>query len=274
LRDEFGVFVTLLDSGTIWRAQIRPKLSGSYNYTREFQALLDANKEKPFIVTDCIPGKKVVYIEDATKSGVLQFVRKVVGGLDFPVIFRSAGNVSSLLTMDFTPLPTDALCLGEYIQSLRKEYVNGSVVLKTFHTNSGPLIQTMINALAPAPLLAYFLALNPSIQSGLEDLKISESPQTLLFAEALDTYRLLGDLLHVLRSGGAYYSSKETLSHDQQVASEFLQALLGKENPGAFSCVLHGAWTSFFFDVAWDSTFIIIDPDAGNVHFLYMTDTD
>jgi hypothetical protein len=274
LQNEFGVFVLLLGNSSVWRVQIRPMGPPSDRTSKAYDELWTRYQE-PYLLVDRVVGQgKDIFLKNATKQRVLDVIQKIVGSADFPSIFRPAGDVSHFRTTEFTSLSTEKACEHEYIQSLRKEYANGSVVLNTFQSNDGP-VSMPVDAFVPPPLLAFLLISNPSIQLGLDELKLSEADlRTLIFSEPIDLYRLLGVLLHTLRAGGAYYQSKRSFSEDMQLTVDFLNELLGEKKDYVTGSAYGGAWTPFFFDVAWDHTYVLIQRETGRIHFLYMTDTD
>jgi hypothetical protein len=275
LTDEFGAFVLMLSNNSVWRVQIRPLVPPSHRTSRYYDEQLWTRRQEPYLLVDRTVGQgKDIFLYDATKQRVLDVIQKIVGSADFPTIFRPAGDVSHFRTTEFTSLSTEKTCEHEYIQSLRKEYANGTVVLNTFQSNDGPLSMP-VDAYVPPPLLAFLLISNPSIQVGLDDLKLSEANlQTLIFSEPIDLYRLLGVLLHTLRAGGAYYQSQKSFAEDMQITANFLEQLLGDKKDYVTGSAYGGAWTPFFFDIAWDHTYVLIQRETGRIHFLYMTDTD
>jgi len=275
LTHEFGAFILMLSNNSVWRVQICPLVPPSHRTSRYYDEQLWPRRKEPYLLVNRTVGQgKDIFLYDATKQRVLSVIQGIIGSVDFPNVFRPVGDVSNFLTTKFTSVSTEKICAHDYIQSLRKEYANGSAVLKTFQANHGSL-STPMDAFVPPPLLAYLLISNPSLQAGLDDLKLSEADlRTLIFAEPINLYHLFGNLLHALRSGGAYYQSQKTFLVDAQITADFLEQLLGEKKEYLAGCAHYGAWTPFFFDVAWDSTYVLMQQEMGRVHFLYMTDTD
>jgi hypothetical protein len=57
----------------------------------------------------------------------------------------------------------------------------------------------------------------------------------------------------------------------RRLSREFVAAI-GHDYTQVFS--IEGAWTGWFLDVAWDSSFVVYDPQRMRWWILCMTDTD
>jgi hypothetical protein len=60
----------------------------------------------------------------------------------------------------------------------------------------------------------------------------------------------------------------------RRISRAFVDVLLGNHRRSSTVLALDGAWTPWFYDVAWDSSYVILDPAASAWWTLFMTDTD
>jgi hypothetical protein len=84
---------------------------------------------------------------------------------------------------------------------------------------------------------------------------------------------LNGELGRSLAAGGAYRQFAPPQGAND-LAARCCEALFGDRffDIDVFRC--GRAWSPWFFDVAWDATWVIIDRRLQHVSFLFTTDTD
>lgn len=80
-----------------------------------------------------------------------------------------------------------------------------------------------------------------------------------------------GALTVALLRGGACRKFAGTEDEARQLSREFVAAI-GHDH--AQVCKILGAWTDWFYDVAWDASFVILDAQRMRWWILCMTDTD
>lgn len=87
-------------------------------------------------------------------------------------------------------------------------------------------------------------------------------------------FLLGGNLAWKLSRGGAYQAFKRGGLEAKHLGEEAALEMLDGDfdNPFVFDC--DATWSSFFLDVGWDYTNIIINPKERIVHILLATDTD
>ncbi len=165
---------------------------------------------------------------------------------------------------------TDAR-LEAYVAALRPLYANGRVLLRcfqptdtvAFHSASRHDLRGLDH------LLSAFLSA-PTIQVFLGELHIP-SPLKLPAYHYYSVYEMEGALTVTLLRGGAYKRFAGTEDEARRLSREFVAAI-GHEHAQVFKIV--GAWTDWFYDVAWDSSFVIFDAQRMRWWILCMTDTD
>lgn len=88
-------------------------------------------------------------------------------------------------------------------------------------------------------------------------------------------YSLIGDLCTTLAFGGAYshgtkWEPKILLDNTKNFVDEFLPS--GYMNYHYYK--IHDSWTMWFANVAWDSTFMMIDRNGKEINLICITDSD
>jgi hypothetical protein len=90
---------------------------------------------------------------------------------------------------------------------------------------------------------------------------------------AISAFECEGALVHLLVCGGAYGGGvPEEVA--RRLGRDFVDACLEGRRLNCIVFAIAGAWTPWFYDVAWDNTFFIYDPGARAWTCLAATDTD
>lgn len=96
--------------------------------------------------------------------------------------------------------------------------------------------------------------------------------QTLF--ESRSAFTLDGELASNLVFGGAYEAFKGTPRQAKDLAGDVCAALFADRFLDVDVLYSPHPWSSWFFDIAWDSTHLVIDRRTCTVHVLASTDTD
>jgi hypothetical protein len=161
--------------------------------------------------------------------------------------------------------------LESYLTALRKLYANGQVLLYCFQ----PVDNTIFDEAHRQDrqdfeyLLGSFIN-NPSVVANLEDIKLTTKTVLVPKHDILSSFEMEGSLTHLLLRGGAYISFPHE-EESRKLARAFMESL-GHDYSQVFR--IPGAWTDWFFDIAWDMTFIVFNPVQRKWWALCMTDTD
>lgn len=83
-----------------------------------------------------------------------------------------------------------------------------------------------------------------------------------------------GELATILLHGGAYKRFEGTIDEAREIGKGVVVAMLADRILNCCVAVSGKAWNSWFFDVAWDSTFIICDHPTNAYWLMCITDTD
>jgi hypothetical protein len=161
--------------------------------------------------------------------------------------------------------------LESYLTTLRKLYANGQVLLYCFQPVDIAIFDEAQHQDRQGfeYLLASFMN-NPSVVANLEDIKLRTKTVSLPKHDILSSFEMEGSLTHLLLRGGAYIN----FPHEEEarkLSRAFMESL-GHDHSQVFR--ITGAWTYWFFDIAWDTTFIVFNSVQRKWWWLCMTDTD
>jgi hypothetical protein len=80
-------------------------------------------------------------------------------------------------------------------------------------------------------------------------------------------------LTHALVAGGAYGGGVPEEAA-RQLSRAFVASCFNDHHLSVTVFAIRGAWTDWFYDVAWDSSYLCVDPLAARWTCLFFTDTD
>lgn len=180
----------------------------------------------------------------------------------------------------FRQLPVTDERIVELLSALRETHMNGGALLAQFAVQyDGPL--------------NWFTRRPPPGASGGDQHDFSAFFASTAVALALPELRLFdglsrdpawawtgpfildGQLTELLVNGGAYTCYKGPAKQAKQLAVAFCDAIFG-DRYGDVQAVFYSAeaWSPWFYDVAWDNSWLILDTGADRVWLLCVTDTD
>ena len=88
------------------------------------------------------------------------------------------------------------------------------------------------------------------------------------------TLTLGGELAHTLVLGGAYARFPGSAAEAKAVGEGAVAELAEGRHEDFEVWETNGSWAPWFYDVAWDRTWFIVDSSEGDVTVLCVTDTD
>ena len=87
-------------------------------------------------------------------------------------------------------------------------------------------------------------------------------------------YVLGGELAWILVGGGAYKQFKGQGNEAKKIGEEAAAELIDDNYDQVLVYHSGSAWCSFFYDVAWDHSFVVFDQRRHLIHVILATDTD
>lgn len=162
-----------------------------------------------------------------------------------------------------------------FVAHLAHMYENGRVIHKTFALPKHPDLTDFIQrgVLHPTFFFERFWSAKSvfaALPYALCDLNLL-SPS--IFRRVLPV-ELSGMLAAALVRGGAYTSVPMRARRAVEIAEQAAELILNNdlENPHVY--VSHARWSSFFHDLAWDNTWLVIRPADMRIEVVLATDTD
>jgi hypothetical protein len=168
---------------------------------------------------------------------------------------------------------SDPACL-ELIEALKTLYINGGVILKCFEPENLDVFKRARFKQSLEHLPKTFLLSSSVMNILAEEIQLTEQDVLSLKYSWYSTFEFEGALIHSLLTGGAYDHFKGSEDKARDLARKFVEALIPKERLSARVFRIEGAWTAWYYDIAWDTTFMIYDEVGHKCWLLCITDTD
>jgi hypothetical protein len=162
-----------------------------------------------------------------------------------------------------------------FVQDLATMYSNGTVLHKSFSIPDYSDFTAFINT--GALHSTFFFERFWQTKSVASELPYALNDVRFL---APDTFRwihpveLPGSMARALVQGGAYTSEPMAARSAMEIAGQAAESLLAGNFQGPLVFVSCLPWSSFFYDVAWDYTWLIIRPADCRIEVILATDTD
>lgn len=180
--------------------------------------------------------------------------------------------------LNYEPLPGPSAAAIALLDALRTTHINGGALFGAFRVVGDDSTFRWFaarNRFAEYDFFPHFLG-SSAVRDHMRELQVPEPLGRALGLEESwsGTFTLGGELAATLVHGGAYEKFNGAAQEAQRLASEFVEALVsGRHDDFKVHCS-HTPWTPWFRDVAWDSTYVLIDTGRAAVFVLCITDTD
>lgn len=163
--------------------------------------------------------------------------------------------------------------LDRWLEIARRAHCNGGVFIASLSCDPVPsLMRSKLEAIEFVSTLLKHPAVRDAMPGVLPagDLTLDELPEL----EPSFIFHLDGDLTGLIHYGGAYWSAERPAVESKQIAADVVRELFDNRWEDLEYAKSHSAWTRWFFDVAWDSTILVIDRAKSVVVLVVATDTD
>jgi hypothetical protein len=177
--------------------------------------------------------------------------------------------------VDYKLAPSDDPRLEAVTNAVHASHVNGDAILRIFLPTSDVAFDTAARSDLQGidHLLRCFLEAR-SVRDAIPDLKIPYPLTPLPQYTWYGTYEFEGAVTHLLLVGGAYESAGLSEDQARSMSRAFVDALVGSARLQSSVYRISGAWTEWFYDIAWDATFVVYQPVARRWALFCATDTD
>jgi hypothetical protein len=171
----------------------------------------------------------------------------------------------------FVSDPLDDPAVDAMLDELRAGHVNGGALFARFRITGQPM--TSPDGWIETGLLDSFL-LAESLRDALPELGVGEQLRSQPRWTRKNATALAEDLAQTLVVGGAYERFHGSPREAIAIAARFCAALVDQRSDGVHVYFTGTPWSPWFFDVAWDYTWIVVDGGTSTVALLCVTDTD
>jgi hypothetical protein len=163
------------------------------------------------------------------------------------------------------------------LDALRETHDNGGAMLAGFRVNADDVIGWFAsrNRLKEYDLFPHFLG-SQAVRDALPELQVPQPLGRELGFEPswTGTLTIDGELAARLVHGGAYDTFEGSATEAKRLGAAFVDALVGDRHTDFKVYRSDEAWAPWFCDIAWDTTWILVDRRTPTVLLLCLTDTD
>tara|TARA_Y100000588_G_C14100338_1_gene858531 strand:+ start:474 stop:1079 length:606 start_codon:yes stop_codon:yes gene_type:complete len=171
----------------------------------------------------------------------------------------------------------------EFQDELDRIYVNGGSLIKSYSYTHNDFIEYLFGRRSDILTdTTFFIKLFENkvviqslpefeLEQGLvflpkfKAINIERSPQLTLQREILSS---------LIKRGGAYVNSSKTDSEIQTLATDFCEEIIKYSGDQCIMFESNDCWNNWFYDVAWDYSYIIINITKKSIWTVFVTDTD
>lgn len=158
-------------------------------------------------------------------------------------------------------------------ETLRNTHVNGDVIINCYKVNNEEIFNFPTLFEEYEPYFTQLLTLK-DISRTISQLQISENVDCEINFEWVSPFTLDGDFASCIFNGGAYGGFSGTPREAKNLAEEFCNFIFGDrfiDIQVYKSCL---PWSPWFYNVAWDKTWLIFDTTMKRLWIICTTDTD
>lgn len=198
-------------------------------------------------------------------------MKKYNGGINGIPQFEEQKSMWNSLLIDFVAAKSPAI--EEYVTQLGKCYINGSVKYGCFKLGDSEVLdwycsrnrlkemQFFRKVWEQEPIKSFF---------NLSDI-CDDSNKAFKWSSP---FLLGGSLAWVLDGGGPYEKPDWGGAISKELGEKAALELIANDYEDSVVITCNLAWCSFFLDVAWDCTWVVLNKKTRLLHVLMATDTD
>jgi hypothetical protein len=175
----------------------------------------------------------------------------------------------------FTHEPLSHPTIDEVLHHLRATHANGGAEFAQFIVSEHATLHWFgsRNRLDEIDFFDRFLS-SPAVASAIPALKIGASGVSGTGVEWGNSLTLDGEIAQVLVNGGAYKKFGGPAHEAKDIGRRFCESLFGERFTEVQIYKSYKPWSRWFYDVAWDATWLGFDKRHVKVWLLCVTDTD
>lgn len=173
------------------------------------------------------------------------------------------------------PIAINDPVINEFVDVFKNLYINGDVIVSCFHVTNHQVFQEL-PWWESDKYNSYIknLLTSTDIINGVPKLNISTKIENNIELKNINSLILDGDFAIKMIKGGAYNKFKGRPQEAKTLGGEFCKCLFQGRFLDIQVFYSDKCWTNWFYDVNWDSTWIIFDGQEDKLWLICMTDTD
>lgn len=174
-----------------------------------------------------------------------------------------------------SPVPTTDRAVEQLLVALREARVNGGALFYRFHLSPHPVLNWFLsrNRLQEIGFFEWFLRCE-AVSAALPELNPTEERRLRPDFQRHSSFTLDGEIADEVCRGGAYRGFPGSARQAKDLGVRFCDFLWGDRFTDVSVFRSGTPWSSWFYDVAWDATWLILDRQELLISLLCITDTD
>lgn len=177
-------------------------------------------------------------------------------------------------TLSYRRFPVTEPAVGRFVKIAESLLVNGGAVVACLVPKDAAAFDVAVSTDLQGwahPFVSFLQS--PDLPSQIPELKLGRPPAEKPALTCLSTLAVEGELAYSLLNGGAYTKGL-ALPEARTVTRELMENIVGGRWNQISAARVDEPWCDWFYDVAWDSTFLMLDRLERRMWLLCMTDTD
>ncbi|MEI5907077.1 hypothetical protein WAK64_08405 [Bacillus spongiae] len=162
--------------------------------------------------------------------------------------------------------------IDKFKQAITSTHVNGGIIIKCFKINNKNLLSPYLSEEHERYFNKFFTS--KDIKQAIPELKIEDELVCKTDFERISPFLLDGDFGDTIYHGGAYESFPGTPKEAKKLGEELCQFIFGDRILDILPYRSYNPWSTWFYDVAWDCTWFLIDKELKRIWVICVTDTD
>jgi len=162
-----------------------------------------------------------------------------------------------------------------YIKALQQVYTNGNVTFLAYQVQENEIFNWYAsrNSFHEMGLFENFWKLSQNQKHIAVELGDFNFYSQDVFSYS-SPFTLGGELASTLYHGGAYEKHHKGAVDAKDLADQAALEIHNNEYENTLVFTTHLPWSNYFFDIAWDSTWVIINKKMRRIFCILATDTD
>ncbi|SFT02862.1 hypothetical protein [Marininema halotolerans] len=179
----------------------------------------------------------------------------------------------SLINLEIVSSEVDGV-----VKNIEMSHINGGIIIKIFDIINKKVINETINPYFYNNSQDGFkkLLLSTDIKSSIPLLKLDDGLQGDTDFQLSNSFAFESEIASAIYQGGAYFKFKGNSRESKNIAANFTDFIFGIEDPDSNIKTFESCkpWSKWFFDVAWDVSWLIFDGRKNKLWIICITDTD